>query len=432
MNVGASEIDITPDFGVAPPGQAAGLQPAERAARVDLSGYAARRQPAIGVLDPIYVRAIFLDDGDGHRLLWLAADVIALPHALVATFRQWAKQELQLDASQLLLSATHTHAAPATISLTGCGHCSDAFLTQLRDAMQRAAGKAMARTEPCRIKAVQRELTLAIDRRNTPSSHVDPIVTALGFVRGDGTFIAACLNYAMHPVTLSHDNRKISGDWPGYASAALSSALPGQPIVLASNGACGNINPPFQTTNAAEVQALGEQVAHALAGPLRDAAPASDASLNLAFRTTPLPLEALSPAEIDAVADAARGTGNADPTWQRALAAAIDTWRIAARTAPTTIDMDLLAARIGPVTLLAINGEMFSRFTALLRERTKHPLFVVAYANAAFGYIPTREAYAEGGYEVERAHFFYNSLRPRIGGLEMLADGAAALIAELD
>ena len=82
--------------------------------------------------------------------------------------------------------------------------------------------------------------------------------------------------------------------------------------------------------------------------------------------------------------------------------------------------------------MLAVNGEMFSRFTDIIRRKTRTRLFVVAYANAAFGYIPTREAYAEGGYEVERAHFFYNSVRPRIGGLEMLADEAARLIGTLD
>jgi hypothetical protein len=179
MNVGAAEIDVTPAVGV------------------ELSGYAARLQPAVGVLDPIFVRAIFIED-DNQRLLWLSADVIALPQAIVESFRGWARQELQLDASQVLLSATHTHAAPATISLTGCGRCSEAFLLNLRDGMKHAARQAMARPEPCRVAVVQQELRLAIDRRNMPSAHVDPIVTAVGFVRVDGTFLAACLNYAMH------------------------------------------------------------------------------------------------------------------------------------------------------------------------------------------------------------------------------------------
>ena len=59
-------------------------------------------------------------------------------------------------------------------------------------------------------------------------------------------------------------------------------------------------------------------------------------------------------------------------------------------------------------------------------------LFVAGYANAAFGYIPTREAYAEGGYEVDAAHFFYNSFRPLPGGLEMIAQRAAELVLSID
>ena len=413
MNIGVAQIDVTPG------------------GAIDLSGYAARIQPSVGVLDPIFVRAIFLDEA-AQRLLWLAADVIALPHAFVADFRAWAARELSLSPAQLLLCATHTHAAPATISLTGCGQCSEAFLAHLRDGMQRTARDAMARTEPCRVKFAQSELHLAIDRRGMPAAHVDPIVTAVGFVHDDGSFIAACLNYAMHPVTLSHENRHISADWPGYASAALSAALPGKPMVLVSNGACGNINPPLQTTRGEEVRALGEQVAGAVMRALADAKAASDADLRVAYRSVPMELEQLSPSEIDATADTARRTGNLDPTWQHALDAAIDTWRHSVRTAPTAIEIDLLAARIGDVTMLAVNGEIFSRFTDIVRRQVNQPLFVVAYANAAFGYIPTREAYAEGGYEVDRAHFFYNSLRPRIGGLEMLADHAAALISQLD
>ena len=416
MKIGVAQVDITP-----PPAPDAG------SAGIELSGYAARAQPSLGVLDPLFVRAIFLEDGDA-RLLWIAVDVIALPQPFVAEFRAWSARELRLSPAQLLLCATHTHAAPATITLTGCGRCSDAFLVQLRDGMQRAARDAMSRTERCRVKSAQAELQLAVDRRHTPSSHVDPIVSAVGFVRDNGSYIAACLNYAMHPVTLSHENRHISADWPGYASAAMSASLPGRPVVLVSNGACGNINPPIQTTRAQEVRSLGEQVASAVSKSLTDAKAANNARLRVALRTVPMELEQLSPAEIDRGAETGRHTGNPDPTWQHALDAAIATWRHEVRGTPTNIGIDLLAARIGDINMLAVNGEMFSRFTDILRRQSRTPLFVVAYANAAFGYIPTREAYAEGGYEVERAHFFYNSLRPCIGSLEMLAECAAQLI----
>ena len=59
MNVGAAEIDITPDF------------------TLDLSGYASRTQPSTGVLKPIFARAILIDSS-GEKLLWIACDVVAL------------------------------------------------------------------------------------------------------------------------------------------------------------------------------------------------------------------------------------------------------------------------------------------------------------------------------------------------------------------
>jgi hypothetical protein len=90
--------------------------------------------------------------------------------------------------------------------------------------------------------------------------------------------------------------------------------------------------------------------------------------------------------------------------------------------------IEIQVITLGDVAIIAINGELFSRFTELLRQKTDRKLFVVGYANAAFGYIPSREAYAEGGYEVDQAHFFYNSFRPKEGGLELLADRAAELL----
>jgi len=99
VNVGAAEIDITPDF------------------PVELSGFALRPQPSDGVEDPIFARALYLEHA-GERLLWITCDLIAFEHDLVERFREWASAALGLDRRQVLLSATHTHTAPATIHLT--------------------------------------------------------------------------------------------------------------------------------------------------------------------------------------------------------------------------------------------------------------------------------------------------------------------------
>jgi hypothetical protein len=421
MNVGAAEIDITPDF------------------EVELCGFALREQPCTGVLDPIFARGVFLDNGPDHRLLWIAADVLALGGAFVHDFRAWAARELGLQPEQVMLAATHTHFAPGTIILNAAGAKSERFIRLLRERMERVAREAIASTRPCDVVTSRGQVDLAIDRRKKPTKHVDPTVWSIGFRdRNDGRFVAAVLNYAMHPVSLGHVERRVSPDWCGGASASLAQALASDsgkpPVVLVANGACGNVNPPFHGASREQVFDWGKQVADAVADTLGTAGPQRDATLDVRSITVPMPLDTLDADGIDRLAD--RMINEVAPTtaWPRQFTQAVTAWRatlkpLVAAGGGRTHDIELHAARIGDVTVLGVNGEMFARFTDDLRRAVgDERIFVVGYANAGFGYIPTREAYAEGGYEVETAHFFYNSFRPQPGSLEMLTDRAAELV----
>jgi hypothetical protein len=70
---------------------------------------------------------------------------------------------------------------------------------------------------------------------------------------------------------------------------------------------------------------------------------------------------------------------------------------------------------------------MFAHFAARLRCELGPHVYVVGYSNGGFGYVAHSAAYEEGGYEVESAHLFYNTFRPRRGALEMLAGRAVEL-----
>lgn len=420
MNVGAAEIDITPDF------------------EVELSGFALRPQPSTGVLDPIAVRCVYLDDGEGARLLWIVVDVLALEPAAVDDFRAWTGQELGLRPEQVMLAATHTHNAPAVIELSAAGRRSERYAQLLRERMERVARDAVANTRPCDIVAARGHLELSIDRRNKPTKHVDPTVWALGFREaGGGPFVAAVLNYAMHPVSLGHNERRISPDWCGAAAASLrrSLAIAGAtpPVAVVTNGACGNINPPFHHASPEQVFAWGRSVADAVAQSLAAAQPMEALKLIVRSITVPMPLDWQNAAGIDAQADRMVYDVAPKTVWPEPFILAVNAWRqtlkaLVASDGGRTHDIEIQAARIGDVTVVAVNGEIFSRFTDDLRRGTGNEnLFVVGYANRAFGYIPTREAYAEGGYEVDTAHYFYNSFRPAPGALEWLCERATEL-----
>jgi neutral ceramidase len=429
MNVGAAEVNITPDF------------------EVELSGFALRMQPATGVLDPIHARAVYLEDGAGSRLALLATDVLALEAELVTDVREWARRELGLRPEQVMLAATHTHSAPGVVTLNAAGARSERCVRLLRERIRDAMRRAVDAARPCEVSSARGRCDVAIDRRNKPTKHVDHTVWSIGFREsGGGPFVAAVLNYGMHPVALGSGERRISPDWCGGAAASLAQSLSRgaaatatpAPVVLVTNGAAGNVNPPSHGATREQVFAWGKAVADAVAESLRTAVSEGDPALAVRSVRVPMPLDWHDPEGVERVADEMIRDVAAKSGWPQQFTAAVNEWRdslkpIVAAGGGRQHDIELQAARIGDVTVIAVNGEMFARFTDDVRRRAgTDRLFVVGYANAAFGYIPTREAYPEGGYEVDTAHYFYNSFRPAPGGLELLADAAADLVRSLD
>ncbi len=92
---------------------------------------------------------------------------------------------------------------------------------------------------------------------------------------------------------------------------------------------------------------------------------------------------------------------------------------------------ELFGVGVGDSILVGANAEVFSEFTDWLRQRTGRKICLIGYANGDIGYLPTRAACAEGGYEVEVAPLFYGGFRPQLGNLELLAQEATDLLRSL-
>src|SRR2546429_3817526 len=72
MKASAAQIDITPAIGG------------------ELSGFALRIQPSTGIRDPLFARALYLNEGE-TRLLWIHCDLIGFDAGIPAKFREWAR-----------------------------------------------------------------------------------------------------------------------------------------------------------------------------------------------------------------------------------------------------------------------------------------------------------------------------------------------------
>jgi len=415
MILGASQIDITPTPGV------------------ELSGFAARIQPSIGVLDPLYAKALFLTHG-AEKLLWIHCDLIGFDRTIVVEFRRWGREKLGLNDGQVMLSATHTHAGACTIHLHEAGKYDHDYVLFLLARLQSAAEMAIASPEEVNLVTAEGRLALAVDRRKTASPHTDPRIGAVGFCRRDNSFALVIVNYAMHPVALGSNNRRISADVPGQVALALARHLPGQPTVVVTNGACANLNPPAENVAFTQMQAWGKQIADAVGPLLNRAVPTRSPDLGVVAVKVPIPMDSLDVEGINHFAQKAMQNAKSLSQWGDKYRRVVEHWRstlLARAKAGLNGDhheAELFAVCLGDVILLGANAEVFSEFTDLLRGCSQKRVYLIGYANGDMGYLPTRAAYAEGGYEVEVAHLFYGGFRPREGGLELLAHHAADLL----
>lgn len=412
MRVGASQANITPEPGI------------------ELAGFLARTQPSTSVLDRLFIKALYVEQRR-EKLLWLHADLLGFDRA----FLQAAIGNLGVPPDNIILSATHTHSAPASMQLTECGKRDDRYMQRLLERIRVVAGEAIRRAEDVEMVTAVSELQLAVDRRKKATAHTDPRVAAVGWKRRNGRFVAALLNYAMHPVALGSVNRAISADWCGYAADFASQQLPGSPVVLMTNGAAGNVNPPGENVQQAQVREWGQAVARAAVTAI-NAAHAGDQTLRVRKTEALIEKEVWNETEIDKIAEKHLAATNHPAGWKDRYKTAIETWRAHRKLELSQMTQnaeptDIVAIRFGNLIFVTAGGEFFSRYADFIRAESGIDVHIVGYANGNFGYVAPSAAYDEGGYEVDSAHFFYDTFRAKRGAFEQLARDAAQLVRQL-
>lgn len=364
-----------------------------------LLGYAARQ--STGVHDPLFHRIVALDDGRTQFYL-VSTDIALFSPAFYDEFCAELKKQTGIERKSVWWTVTHTHSAPelgppglAKAFLAGrYDHEPDweyakAVKQKLIDGIVEAKGK----LAPARLRVGTTRSTANINRRSrdpngkiylglNPDGPVDRQVGLLRLDRPDGTPIALIANYAMHGTVLGGKNQLISGDAPGTVAAYVEQKL-GAPM-LYINGATGDIAPiysvydDFRRVRIAEFNVLlGDRIVQAM-----NTLPASAAAVKLEaaeeYLVTPL---------------------KAGLKWPEELAAYI--------TPQSEVRLPLRFLRINKETALwAAPLELFCEIAMDVRAQSKvKNTFYFGYANGWLGYLPTKQAFSEGGYETTTTPF---------------------------
>ena len=99
---------------------------------------------------------------------------------------------------------------------------------------------------------------------------------------------------------------------------------------------------------------------------------------------------------------------------------------------PDSVTLDLQVISIGNVVLANLPGEVFCEYGLALKKMTKSHVIPVAFANGNIGYIPTAEAFIEGGFTIEHDYKYYRAEKMTGPELEnIILDAMKELLAEV-
>jgi len=220
-----------------------------------MDGYGARRTPSQGVHDPLFARALVLDDGEKACAI-AGCDLLGMHSSIAAEVRRRAHESLGIDPDAVLVAATHSHAGPVGLRGGMFSMLDEALAARVADGILQALTSAHAQRRPAALKLGRAVIdTVSMNRRH-PDWPTDPVLRVLLVDGEDGRPVASLLNFACHATVLNASNLLLSAEFPG-AACALVQQHTGAPCVYL-NGACGNVNPVWMRQDFDSVERVGQ------------------------------------------------------------------------------------------------------------------------------------------------------------------------------
>jgi neutral ceramidase len=410
-----------------------GTAPLPVAPGTPMGGYAGRPGPASGVLHELEVACLTFATGAGRRFALVVAEVVCANADAAAAVRARVTEELgaadpATGVVDVWLCATHTHAGPDTGCVSGGGPTPEPWTGALAEAAAAAARAALADERPRSARLHAGMLRDVGSPRNAGDGEAVVAVDVVAFAGAEHELCGVLAVVPVHPTVLPAESTLVSGDLTREIRVALHRELGrdraalAAPWVVVATGPAGDISTrrTRRAQTPAEAERLGVHAARQLAALVRsgdatalwDGADAPDAgaaeTLAAARRTLPLPmrrqdaaaLAALRAALQDDHARAPAGSAAAR-TLETALQGVDVAEAVAVRAAPgDAVALELSAARLDALTVLALGAEPYHALGAELRARRGGPAVVLGYANGHAGYLPNAAAYATTDYEV--------------------------------
>lgn len=455
LRVGIAEADITPPVGF------------------PIAGYYHERL-ADGAIDPLKAKAIVFRDGNTAAAL-VVCDLIGIATDLSRAVRQRAAEKTGIPASNIVISATHSHTAPDYMKelwLHLGGERQDplrkAYIEKLMDGLVEVIVKSHAAAKPTALEcgSATQQTPVAFNRRFVmrdgsvktwqnfenrdvvrSAGPIDPEIGLLTIRDEAGKPLGILSNFALHLDTVG--GLKWSADYPFFIEQTLRKSAGSDVISIFGTGCCGDINhanPRRRERNKADFigNALGESIQKQL-GQLE---PLERTDLIVKSAVVKLPLEDATKDEVVRSIQILQAARRKEPVdflehvtaykklmldqmrhrEPHANTSEHITWGLSRSLAGVgeAIPVDVTVITLGrDVAIVCLPGEVFVELGLAIKQGSPfRTTLVIELSNSVETvYIPNRAAYAGGSYEVTNSAL-------QAGAGEMLVETALGLLRE--
>jgi neutral ceramidase len=409
MRAGFSKIDITP--------------PLDRIEAYGIGYWYQRAVRFTGIRDPLFVRALVLGK---HAVISVDSIFDSFHFGPDAATR--ISRALGIDEANIFITCTHTHSSPLIDrNNTRCGaeygpfvadRIVESALEAHRNSVDATISLSAARVggvlynrRPLLANGRIAELHVPLSDSVVDSGPINDTMTIVQFRNAGGELIGGLCHFGIHGVAVQC-SELISADCMGRAIQSIEQSL-GNVILLHLNGPCGDIDPALMGDDRSldiMTTRLADGIQTASVGQTDSLHPLGPAACQLAVRGTfrarrretrpPALLERKQQA-LSAISDAAirHHSGAGYESFLLAEEQAVSKL-------PEEFEIPYQILRWENLVLVGIAGEIFTRFGLALQATCPNLLVLpVGLTGGAKGYLPAKEMFAQGGYEVACAQW---------------------------
>ena len=445
MKAGFARLEMTPPLGT------------------PLCGYFHLR-PADGIITPLYINAIALDDGETKAVL-VTLDLEGMSRANNTVLREKIAERTGIDAEAMFIHCIHTHLGPVNGDYTNPDKCSpydhylisrigDTVILALEDmersgeakayiARGKAEGISFVRLFRLKDGTFKTHATMKDPNVVGPAGEPDETVQLVKITR-EGDSDIAIAHFGTHPDVITAQKElacSICYDWPGFVRDILEKTLDdeanGKGVhAICFNGAQGDVNHvnPFDRKGGLE---HSKHMAKVIAGEIVKMYTYADEVefSKIAYKQQPVNVETAKGTEED-VKMAYRVVelqeqGGYDAVKQAKLNGEVDfdisvaRKFIGLRNWRDRKDLYVSALAVGEVAFVGFHGETFTQIGVQTKAGSPYKMTLpCCYGNGGEGYFPMKEVFTGGGYEATTARF-------KMGTAEKLIEAAVKLTNEL-